>query len=381
MKLPWDRNWFKGCFYLIFTFTVIYIFKLIIDMCAYTLINVSGVAESALRSVKRIAGIFAPILISFAAAYVLKDPVELIKKHVKSRRTACLIVFMLLILPPVIIAGTVMLRLKQSGSGSIAQGISVWLAKCTKQFDIAYMQANELLERASLDGMVSPVLREFFNRYSVSGYTSGKIIKLAATCTLNFLLGMVMAFYLLVSDTPFSGASRVLRVLLPERLYRAGAVLLGDLDAVFSGYIKGQLTDGLIMSVLIGLSLKAAGIPFAAAIGIISGFSNIIPYFGSITGFLLTGAASLLSGEYIKIVYGFAVMLILQQIDSTVIVPAIMGKRVEISPFGVVAALAAGGKLFGIWGMVLAVPMAATGKIIILRAYERKLERLKSIQS
>lgn len=371
MKLPWDRNWFKCCFYLIITFTIIYLIKLIIDMCAYTLANVSGVTDTVLNIIKKLAGIFAPVLIALAAAYVLEPPVRFIRERVKSRRIACIIVFALIVLPPVIFCVGLALRLKSLGLGSIADGINICISICLKRVDVVYMHLSELLQKAGLEKLLQPYIAQLLNEKGNSIFEGGNI-KLFFTCAFNFMLGMVMAFYLLIGGKSISRLGEVMRVLLPPKLYLMLKIVAEDIDAVFSGYIRGQLTDGLIMAFLIGAGLWLVKIPFAPFIGIVSGFSNIVPYFGSLMGFFLTAFAALISGDTAKILYGFGVMIILQQIDSVYIVPKVVGKRVEISPFGVIAALTVGGKLFGLWGMVLAVPVTAVGKVLVSRWYERK---------
>ncbi len=375
MRFPWDRNWFKICFYVVVTFIMIYIVKLVIDMCAYTLINVSGIADGFCRIIKRLAGIFAPIITALAAYYVLKPPAAFIKAKTKSRRAACIIVFALIILPPVIFITAVVLRLRAMGGGSFTEGISVCTLLFSAKLASAYSSLVRLIKSMGLENLLLPYIDDFLLKSTSLVRHGGNGVRLAVSCILNFLLGMVMAFYLLMEEAPFSRFKELMRLILPERLYNTLKNAACDIDAVLSGYIMGQLTDGLIMSVLLSAALWLTGIPFAPAIGILSGFSNLVPYLGSVTGLLLTILSALLSGDYAKILYGSAAVIILQQIDSVYIVPKVVGKRVEVSPFTVIAALTAGGKLFGIWGMVFAVPAVAAVKAATVRICERKTKK------
>ena len=115
-------------------------------------------------------------------------------------------------------------------------------------------------------------------------------------------------------------------------------------------------------------------IPFAAVIGIITGFTNIIPYLGALVGLLLSAGAAILDGNIGRAAAAVVVMLILQQIDSIVIAPRLVGERVSLSPAAVIASLGIAGNLFGLWGMVFAVPSAALIKIFSLRLI-KKLDR------
>lgn len=355
------------------TFIMIYIIKLGIDMCAYTLVNAADVTGALLGGIRRIGSVFAPVITSLAAFYVLSPLVEGIKKRIRSRRLACTLVFVLTLLPVPLIITAGCLHLKGIGGGSLGTGISLWYSECIKNTDRAYMQLKELLEKAGLEKVIMPYFEGFLNKMSERFSFEGFYTALGAGL-LNFLLGMVMAFYLLVTEKPFEGVKRFLSVILPQRLYRVIRIGAGDIDAAFSGYIRGQLTDGLIMAVLTGVTLRILKIPFAIPIGIVSGFSNIIPYFGSAVGFALTALSAILSGNYASALYGCGAMLLLQQLDSAVIVPRVVGKRVAVSPFWVIAALSIGGRLFGLWGMVFAVPLTGAAKVILMRVYKRKTE-------
>ena len=138
------------------------------------------------------------------------------------------------------------------------------------------------------------------------------------------------------------------------------------------------MTDAIIMAILISISFTIVKIPYAVMIGIISGFSNVIPYVVAVMAFLLSVAMGLLSGEPIRALYAIIIVLVLQQIDSILIVPKVVGKSVELHPALVIISLAVFGGLFGILGMVVAVPCGALLKIFAIRLYQwKKAERQK----
>lgn len=117
------------------------------------------------------------------------------------------------------------------------------------------------------------------------------------------------------------------------------------MDDAFSGYIRGQFTDGIIMSVIISVVLGIMGIKFPLIIGIISGLSNIIPYFGALIGFLLSVFMALVNGDVSKAVIVGIVIIVLQQIDGYVISPKVLEHSVKLNPVVIIIALAVGGKL------------------------------------
>ena len=126
------------------------------------------------------------------------------------------------------------------------------------------------------------------------------------------------------------------------------------------------------MAVLFSGTFFIVGLPHAVFLGLLSGFSNLIPYFGAITAFILAVVSGLLSGTPMKAVYASVLILLLQQVDSIFIVPKVVGKKVELHPVGVLFSLAVFGSWFGFLGLFLAVPLGALCKKLLFWLYERK---------
>ena len=167
----------------------------------------------------------------------------------------------------------------------------------------------------------------------------------------------------------------IIKTFLPK--YSEGILdSLSEANRIFSGYIGGQLTDAIVMATLISLAFLIIGIDYPFIIGVISGFSNLIPYVGAIVAFFLAVSVALLGGSPIKAMYAAIVILLLQQLDSAVIVPKIVGNKVELHPVLVILSLSVFGSIFGIWGMVFAVPVTAIIKIILYRIYRKQKNRL-----
>lgn len=317
---------------------------------------------------KSILRVTAPVLTAVAAAYILYPPVAAVKKRVKSRRLACVLVFALIFAPLLAVLLYAFCSLRSEGGGSAAEGLLMYINMFTRRINSACFRLCELSDRAGCK-FIRHYLDEMVRGTQLP---AAELVKRLSSALLDIMLGMVMAFYLLTDEDAAEEARRVAGVLLPKRVYSGLARICGDIDAVFSGYIRGQLTDSLIMCVLITVVLWLVGIPFAPFIGVVSGIANLVPYFGSLLALALTVLSAVLSGEGLRVWYGAAAVIAVQQLDALVISPKIVGKRVRITPFGVIAALSVGGRLFGLWGMVLAVPLCAVAKLLILRKYYRQ---------
>ena len=192
---------------------------------------------------------------------------------------------------------------------------------------------------------------------------------------LNTFIGLTIAFYLLAEkERILYYCNDAIDVFFNSNISKTIKGVFTDMNNTFSGYIRGQVTDAIIMATLISISFSIAGIKYGIVIGIISGFSNLIPYVGAIVAFILSVGVGLLSGTPIKALYAAIIVLVLQQIDSIFIVPRVVGKSVELHPVLVLLSLSIFGSLFGILGMVVAVPVTALIKIFISRWYIKKRE-------
>ena len=184
---------------------------------------------------------------------------------------------------------------------------------------------------------------------------------------MNWLLAFVVAFYLLQDKARCLALSDRIFNHLCGKHYRGIKSLAKDVDIVFTGYIRGEVIDSIIIAILTSIALTLIDLDFAIIIGIISGIFNLIPYFGPIVGFILSIIIGILDPNPMKAIYGAVAILIIQQIDGWIIVPKIVGDCVNLHPIVVLLAILIGGHLFGLVGMLLAVPVAAFIRLLLIR--------------
>ncbi|MBK5227442.1 MAG: AI-2E family transporter [Actinobacteria bacterium] len=201
-------------------------------------------------------------------------------------------------------------------------------------------------------------------REQLSGST-GQITRLGLTvleALLVFILAPLIALYLLI-DLP--QRKRDLVNLFPERL-RPEAVDLGQkLARAVGGFFRGQLFVASTVGVMSAAGFWIIGLKFWLVIGVIAGFFNLIPMVGPFIGGGLGFLVGAMTGGVGLGLKAALVELIVQQLDNHVISPQVMKRTVHIHPAMVVLALLAGGALAGFWGVLLAVPAVAVGKILL----------------
>ena len=185
---------------------------------------------------------------------------------------------------------------------------------------------------------------------------------------MNWLLACVIAFYLLQDKEHFlSFLQRVLKYSFKQERYLKLRDLGREVDRILSGYIRGQVIDATIIVILTSGALLLIRLDFAIIIGIVAGIFNLIPYFGPIVGLVLSIIIGLLDSNPMKALYGALAILVIQQIDGWFIVPKIVGECVKLHPIVVLLAILIGGNLFGLVGMLIAVPVAAFIRLLLIR--------------
>ncbi|MEI3507322.1 MAG: AI-2E family transporter [Anaerotignum faecicola] len=140
-------------------------------------------------------------------------------------------------------------------------------------------------------------------------------------------------------------------------------------------FLRATSVGSFWMRLLWRVSLAAftiVGLPHGILIGLVSGFSNLIPYFGAVMAFFLAVLAGLFSGAPMKAVYASVLILLLQQVDSIFIVPKAVGQKLELHPVLVLLSLAAFGRMFGFGGWRLRFPWVRFAKILCFGAIAEK---------
>ena len=189
----------------------------------------------------------------------------------------------------------------------------------------------------------------------------------------GLLFGIIFSIYFMLDETNIRKYwSRVIHLFVGERSRTAVRQFSKDADMVFSGYIRGQFTDALLVGVITCIVFVIAGIPYAPVIGVIVGVGNLIPYVGPIFGYISIAIICIVTGQYDKLVLGIILMAVIMFIDGNVINPKLLSHSVKVHPLLVVASLIAGGAIGGFLGMIVAVPTGALIKLYFDRLMERR---------
>jgi predicted PurR-regulated permease PerM len=211
------------------------------------------------------------------------------------------------------------------------------------------------------------------NRQTVTRYLTG--LRSVTTSVLSgliiFVLGPVMAFYLLV-DLP--RLKRGSMALVPPSRREEITGLMDRIGQAVGGFFRGQLLVALFVGVASSIGLWAIGLPFWLLVGMVAGVFNLVPLVGPFIGGGLAVIIALFSGEPLKAVWAALVLLAVQQIDNHLISPNVMGRTVQLHPVVVMLALLVGASFAGLFGMLVIVPLVAVAKIIFLFMWSKYVD-------
>jgi predicted PurR-regulated permease PerM len=146
--------------------------------------------------------------------------------------------------------------------------------------------------------------------------------------------------------------------------------IFGEIDGYVSAFVRGQALVCCVLFALYAVGLGALRVDLWFLLAFIAGFGNMIPYVGTISGIVLSCLMALVTfGDVSHLLWVLGVFAVVQFLEGMVITPRIMGESVGLSPLVIILALFAGGQLFGLLGIFLAVPTAATLRVLVRHSY------------
>lgn len=216
-----------------------------------------------------------------------------------------------------------------------------------------------------LDGVV-PMLRD--NAVSWLRAAAGSIAGIA-TVLLEIVLVPFFAFYMLLD---FDRIVERSASLCPIPWRAPTAAFLRRIDRIMAAFLRGQMAVVASQALLYGAGYSLIGVPAGAAVGIISGLLTMIPYAGPVVGLsLAVGFVVLDGGGTLGALLVLGVHTAIQVAEGLWITPRLVGGEVGLPPAPAVLAVFVGGELFGVTGVLLALPVAATAKIGLDDALDR----------
>lgn len=236
--------------------------------------------------------------------------------------------------------------------------LSAYLGVEASSFDLADLKQAVREQWLQSGGMVKGVL----GAISRSGMT-------LLAWFANLVLIPVVAFYML---RDWDILVERVHELIPRRYKQTVVRLVKASDEVLGAFLRGQLTVMLALGTIYTIGLWIVGLELALLIGMLAGVVSFVPYLGFIVGILAAGIAAVMQfHELLPLVYVVIVFMVGQAIEGMLLTPLLVGEKIGLHPVAVIFAVLAGGQLFGFFGILLALPVAAVVMVLLRYTHER----------
>jgi len=221
--------------------------------------------------------------------------------------------------------------------------------------------ANTDLDKISKDAS------KHLSKY-VSGFSSG-IVNFVGTITEIILSVAVLPFILFYLLKDGKNLPNYIVKLLPNRSRSEAKFILADMNHALSAYIRGQIFVAICIGVLLFIGYLIIGLDYALLLAIIAMVTNVVPYLGPIIAIIPAIIIAFITSPFMLVKLAI-VWAVVQLLEGKVISPQIMGRSLDIHPINVIFGILTAGNLFGIIGIILAVPGYAVLKVIITHIYQ-----------
>jgi predicted PurR-regulated permease PerM len=236
------------------------------------------------------------------------------------------------------------------------------------------MQIQRIVQQELASQSDDAVLQQEGLRAAGAALTSAWSV-LVAIVDAGFLLFLIpFYFYFLVLWYP--EVVRFGAQLVPRDNREAIFSLLQEMDDVVSGFVRGRLLVSFIMGLMFSVGWWLVDVPYAFVLGMTTGALSTVPFVGGLGAPIAIGLAVLARLElpeveraawWMPVALPAAVFALVSAIEGWVLLPLIAGRATRLDPVTIVVAVLAGGALLGVYGMLLAIPLAACLKILVIR--------------
>lgn len=247
----------------------------------------------------------------------------------------------------------------------------------------------ESISKNNIVDKIADIMNVDINNIDISGYVT-KLIHSVMSSVGNILMGViskisgffntvisvfmavVFALYILVDKERIAvQGDKLLRAFLPSKRDTIIDVL-SIFNKSFRNYFISQVKEAIILGVLLYIVMLIVRLPYASSISILVGVTALIPVIGAYAG-LFIGALMIITKSFSSMVIFIIVHTVVQQFENNIIYPRVVGSSVGLPGMWVIVAVALGGSLFGIFGVFVAVPVAASLYFILRRETLKRL--------
>lgn len=321
--------------------------------------------------------IITPFLSGLLLAYLLYIPASRIEKTFtrskvfkkKARGISVLLTYILAILVIMLVVNVILPVITDSIVELISNLQGYWnttINKLNALPEDSFLKSDLVTDGVkSLGNAIQNInFMEYLNPEKLTTYV--KSVLGVASGIFDVFVTVIVSVYILLQRGQIGRFFAKLAIaIFDEKTCTKIAKYMDKTNDIFFKFISSQIIDAIVVGILVTIAMSIIGVKYSILLGFIIGLFNIIPYFGAIIAVIISIIITIITGGLSQAILMAVVVIILQQIDSNIINPKIIGNSLKISPLLVIFAVAVGGAYFGVLGMFLGVPVAAVLKILV----------------
>jgi len=350
--------------------------------------RISALLKSGIR-------IILPFIAGAVVAFILNVPMRAIEKWFKGvknpgfRRALAIIVTLLIVV--LVLFGVFYLLIPQ-----IISTVESLVATLPDFFDRVYAQAMEFLnshpeamewlsentdfENLDWSGLIQKAVTLITNSLTTVADKMLQLVISLSTGVFNAVLSLVFALYCLARKEILARQGRrLLYASVPEKVADEIIRILRMSNSTFSNFISGQCLEAVILGLMFALSMTIFGMPYMPLVSVTIAVTALVPIVGAFVG-CIVGAFFILIDSPLLAFWFVIMFLVLQQIEGNLIYPRVVGTSIGLPGMWVLVAVAVGGDLMGVGGMLLMIPLASV-IYALLREFSDKRLAAKGIDS
>ena len=335
-------------------------------------------------------GALKPLIMGLMIAYIFNIIMNFFEKHYfpkssskfvqKSRRPVCLAASFAITIAIIILIMYIVVPEIASAFGVLYDEIPPAFTK-SKDFILGklkeYPEIQEQISTVEFDWANIAEKASKLLTSGVAGILSSAvgIIGGLTSAVTNLVLGLIFAVYLLLrKDKLIKDSGRLRKLWFSDDTNRKLGRVLNTANETFRSFFIGQFVEAIILGTLCFIGMKILKLPYAAMSGTLVGVTAFIPIVGAFLGAGISAFIILTESPMQALIF-IIFLLILQQFEGNIIYPKVVGGTVGLPSIWTLAAVTVGGGLFGVFGMILGVPLAATlYKLAFFKLEEKESE-------
>lgn len=316
---------------------------------------------SVLITIGRILGILSPLFIGLLIAWLLEPGIRYFTKNKVGRKLATVVVYLIFAFLLILIIALIVPEFISQVNELIGK-VPDFLKSVNTFINDAFKNTGDV-DLSGIKKSLIETINNYVNDFASRNLT-GIVEKLGSSIKVisNFLLGLLIAFYL---SLDFSKVSKYITIVVPNRFHEDLLKIKKPLNEMLRNYVNGTLLSCLFVMILSLIGFLISGVSSPLLFAIFCAITNLIPYFGPYIGGIPVVAVGFAMNPYVGLGCLITV-LIVQILEGNILNPLIVGKAVSLHPITLMLSLLVFEYFFGILGMVIAVPIVATLKIIYL---------------